>query len=52
MDFKKPEKIQLSAVGKMYTTCALLTNAHACLYKSQTSDFFGIEPPLLEEYFE
>ena len=51
MDFKKTQKIQLSAIGKMHSTCALLTNANTCLYKSETSIFFGIEPPLLEEYF-
>ena len=43
MDFKKAPE-DASAVGK------LLTNARTCLYKSQTADFFGIEPPLLEEY--
>lgn len=51
IDFKKNLKIQLSAVGKMYITCALLTNAHTCLYKSMTSTYFGIEPPHLEDYF-
>ena len=51
MDFKKNQKVQLSAVGKMYTTCALLTNVDTCLYKPQTSDMFDIEPPLSVEYF-
>ena len=44
-------KIELSAVGKMYCVCALLTNGHTCLYRSMTSNFFDIEPPTLEEYF-
>ena len=55
MDFKKKtkkkQKIQLSAVGKTCTTCVLLTNANICLYKSQTPDFFGIEPRLLVKYY-
>lgn len=51
LDFKKDLKIGLSAVGKMYTVCALMTNAHTCLYKSMTSYFFDLEPPQLEEYF-
>ena len=51
VDFKKNLKIGLGAIGKMYVVCALLTNARTCLYKSQTSNFFGIEPPMLEEYF-
>ena len=35
----------------MYRVCALLTNARTCLYKTQTSEFFNIDPPTLEEYF-
>ena len=51
VDFKKNLKIGLSAIGKMYVVCALLTNARTCLYKSQTSNVFGVEPRMLEEYF-
>ena len=51
MDFKKNLKLELSAVGKMYIVCALLTNAHTCLYKSMTSEFFDLDPPMLEQYF-
>ena len=51
LDFKKNLKKQLSAVGKMYIVCALITNAHTCLYKSMTSSYFELDPPLLEEYF-
>ena len=52
LDFKKNFKIGLSAVGKIYIVCALLSNARNCLYGSQTSTYFGLEPPLLEEYFQ
>ena len=48
LDFKNNLKVKL---GKMYVTCALLTNARTCLYRSQTSNFFYLEPPLLEDYF-
>ena len=51
MDFKKNLKIYLSAVGKMYLTCALLTNARKCLYGNQTSEYFGCQAPSLENYF-
>ena len=51
LDFRKNLKIRLSAVGKMYAVCALLTNAHTCLYKSLTSSFFELDPPHLEDYF-
>ena len=45
LDFKKNLKICLSAVGKMYITCALMRNARACLYGSTTSEFFQMSPP-------
>ena len=51
IDFKKNLKTNLSTVGKMYLTCALLTNAKTCLYGNMTSQFFQMNPPILEEYF-
>jgi hypothetical protein len=51
VDFKKNLKIGLSCVGKMYLTCALLQNARTCLYGNQTSTFFQLEPPTLQQYF-
>ena len=51
VDFKKTQKISLSAVGKMYIVCAILRNAMTCLYGNYTSDFFDIDPPSLQEYF-
>lgn len=51
LDFKKNLKIGLSAVGKMYLSCALIQNAHSCLYGSTTSEYFNVDPPTLEEYF-
>ena len=51
LDFKKNLKIGLSPVGKMYIVCALLRNAHSCLYQSSTSKFFGIDPPQIQDCF-
>ena len=51
VDFKKDLKIGLSSVGKMYVVCALLRNALTCLYGNNTSAFFNLQPPILEEYF-
>jgi len=51
VDFKKTQKISLSAVGKMYIVCAILRNAMTCLYGNYTSDFFDIDPPTLQDYF-
>ena len=50
LDFKKSNKILLQPIGKYYLVAALLTNCHTCLYGSQTSTFFGVEPPSLETY--
>lgn len=50
VDFKKSQKILLQDIGKMYQTCAVLTNCHTCLYKSQTNYYFNTEPPTLEQY--
>ena len=41
LDYKKNLKIG-----------ALLRNAITCLYGNQTSKFFDLEPPTLEEYFQ
>ena len=51
MDFKKNLKLMLSSVGKMYVVSVLLRNALTCLYGNQTSKFFDLSPPSLEEYF-
>ncbi|PFX12658.1 hypothetical protein AWC38_SpisGene23347 [Stylophora pistillata] len=52
LDYKQNLKIRLSSVGKMYVVCALLHNAITCLYGNTTSDYFGMEPPILEQYFQ
>ena len=49
LDFKKDLKVGLSSIDKMYVICALLRNAHLCVYGSTT--FFGIEPHSLDSYF-
>lgn len=51
MDFKNNLKIGLSSVGKMYIVCALIQNAITCLHGNHTSEFFGLTPPTIHEYF-
>ena len=51
LDFKKNLKIGLSQVGKMYIVCSILRNALTCLYSNTTADFFGLDPPALNDYF-
>ena len=50
-DYRKNQKIGLSAVGKIYAACALLRNALTCLYGNNTSTFFNVKQPDFEEYF-
>ena len=50
LDFKKNLKLMLQPIAKYYVIGALLTNCHTCLYSSETSDYFGLQPPRLEEY--
>ncbi|XP_023930813.1 uncharacterized protein LOC106164122 [Lingula anatina] len=52
LDYKKNHKLCLQPIGKMYLVAALLVNCHTCLYGSETTDFFHIDPPSLEEYLQ
>lgn len=50
-DFKKNiGKVMLSPVGKYYLVCAFLQNLRTILYGNQTSAYFGMDPPTLDEY--
>lgn len=35
----------------MYVVCALLQNAHACIYGNIMSSVFELPPPSLEQYY-
>ena len=48
---KKNLKVGLSSVGKMYAVSALLRNALTCLYGNETSEYFQLDPPSLQDYF-
>lgn len=50
LDFKKNLKLYLQPVGKFYFVGALLKNCHTCIYGSQTSEYFEMNPPTLEHY--
>ena len=51
LNFHKNIKVYLQPVAKLMFAAVILTNAHTCLYSSQTSKYFSLEPPSLEEYF-
>lgn len=50
LDFKKNLNILLQPVGKFYLVACILINCHTCLYGSQTTTYFNLEPPSLETY--
>ena len=52
LDFKKGLKLPFSAIGKMYLVCAILQNAHTCLYGNKTSKYFGLQPVNIADYFQ
>lgn len=52
LDFKKNQKLLLQEVGTMYSVATILANCHTCLYGSQQSVYFNIEPPPLEIYLQ
>lgn len=50
VDFKKNQKIFLQPLAKQFKVAVILANCHTCIYGSQTSTFFEVSPPSLEEY--
>nr|XP_047145960.1 uncharacterized protein LOC124818887 [Hydra vulgaris] len=52
IDFKQSQKLGSSPIGKVYIVCSLIQNAHTCLYGNIVSDYFGLEAPSLQEYFQ
>ena len=51
IEFKKNLKVGLGGFGKMYVVSALLRNALTCLYGNETSQYFQLDPPSLQDYF-
>ncbi|XP_075736597.1 uncharacterized protein LOC119161700 isoform X1 [Rhipicephalus microplus] len=51
VDFHKNLKGTHQRVRRMYKVATLLTNCRSCLYDSQESMYFGLEPPSLNDYF-
>lgn len=50
VDFAKNQKLYLQRIGKIYVAGAFLANVHTCLRGSQTSSFFAMTPPTVEQY--
>ncbi|CAB1099103.1 unnamed protein product [Ectocarpus sp. CCAP 1310/34] len=53
IDMKCQHKFLLSPVATQYKVATLLSNFHSCLNGgNQISQYFGVEPPTLEEYLK
>lgn len=50
LDTYKQLKLWGTPVGPYYEVATLLTNFHTCLYGSQTSTYFQVPPPSLDEF--
>lgn len=50
VDFKKNQKLLLQPIASHYFTAVLLSNCHTCLYGSEASKHFNIQPPSLSDY--
>lgn len=50
IDYKKTQKLQLSAIGKQYLICGLFTNILTCLYGNKASEAFQVDPPTIDSY--
>ena len=50
LDFKKGLKVLLQSVGKLYIVGGLLTNLYTCYNENQTSMYFRLKIPSVQEY--
>lgn len=50
IDFKKNLKVLLQPIAKYYIVASILSNCKCCLYGNQTSKYFGLDPPTIENY--
>lgn len=51
-DYKRSLRILQAPYGKFILGAVLLTNIRNCLYPNEISQFFGCNPPSLEEYLD
>ena len=50
LSYHKNQKVYLQPVAKYWIAAVLFYNCHCCLYGSQTSTYFGLNAPSIEEY--
>lgn len=50
VDFRKNLKLFKQPIDKYYKVAVILTNIHSCLYRNQTSYYFDVEAPTVQDY--
>ena len=50
--FHHNQKVFLQPIAKYWIVGAILCNCHTCLYRSQTSKYFNLQPPALHDYLK
>ena len=50
LQFTQQQKILLVPTAKTYLVAGMLTNIHNCFRPNQVSQYFGLQPPTVEEY--
>eukprot|EP00697_Spironema_sp_BW2_P007150 gnl/Spiro4/21364_TR10439_c0_g1_i1.p2 gnl/Spiro4/21364_TR10439_c0_g1~~gnl/Spiro4/21364_TR10439_c0_g1_i1.p2 ORF type:complete len:138 (+),score=34.51 gnl/Spiro4/21364_TR10439_c0_g1_i1:471-884(+) len=50
LDYKKNLKVLAQPLELFYKFAAILTNCNTCLYGNQTSKYFMMNPPSLQDY--
>ncbi|KAF8313625.1 hypothetical protein DL93DRAFT_2228396 [Clavulina sp. PMI_390] len=51
IDYNRKLQVELCPIGIYCRVAILMTNAHTCLYGSETSQYFNLPPLLLQKYF-
>ena len=52
LDFEIEQRLFMSPTGLEYAIIVLLTNCYNCVYPSQVSKHFELDPPTIEEYLQ
>lgn len=50
VDFHKNMKLYLQPVAALYKVSAIFANCRTCLYGNQTSSYFNLQPPTIQQY--
>ena len=52
LNYAQDLSVHKSPIARYFLVAVLLTNCHTCLHGSETSRYFGLAPPKLDEYLK